>query len=51
MLNALGALMILFSLAFDFNFGAALMEGFWLLVSGLGLYRYARRLQVPRKDV
>ena len=44
-LNALGAALILFSLISDFNLGAALVEGFWLLVSLLGLYRYARRAE------
>lgn len=42
-LNAIGALLILISLWHDFNLGAALVEGFWLLVSGIGLIRYARR--------
>lgn len=38
-LNALGAGGILFSLAFDFNLSAALVEGAWLLISLYGLAR------------
>lgn len=41
--NAIGALLVLFSLSFDFNLGAALIEGFWLLVSGIGLFAWVRR--------
>lgn len=41
--NALGAALILVSLCFDFNLGAALVEIFWLAISLLGLYRYGQR--------
>lgn len=41
-LNAVGALMILFSLAYEFNLSAFLMEGFWLLISLYGLARSLR---------
>jgi hypothetical protein len=37
--NALGAALILLSLAFEFNLAAALIEGFWLLISLYGLGR------------
>ena len=40
--NALGAGLILFSLAFDFNLGAMLVEAFWLLVSLMGIARSLR---------
>lgn len=42
-LNALGAALILTSLAVDFNFSAFLIEGFWLLISLLGVFLYFRR--------
>jgi len=42
-LNAVGAALVLFSLAFDFNLAAALIEGFWLVVSLYGLGRSLRR--------
>lgn len=37
--NALGAVAILWSLYFEFNLAAALMEGFWLLASLVGLWK------------
>lgn len=37
--NAVGAALILVSLAYDFNLSAALVEGFWLVVSLVGLWR------------
>jgi predicted small integral membrane protein len=39
LLNAVGASLILVSLAVDFNAAAALVEGFWLLISLWGLLR------------
>ena len=38
--NAVGAGLILFSLYFDFNFSAFLIEFFWLLISLFGIARY-----------
>ena len=35
--NAIGAALVLVSLYFDFNLSAALVEGFWLIISLLGL--------------
>ncbi|MDX1443908.1 MAG: cyclic nucleotide-binding protein [Gammaproteobacteria bacterium] len=40
--NALGAALILFSLVFDFNLPAAVIEGCWLLISLFGLWRNRR---------
>lgn len=40
LLNLLGASLILFSLYFEFNFSAMLIEGFWVLISMIGLFRY-----------
>ncbi|MPY72742.1 MAG: hypothetical protein GEU87_00635 [Alphaproteobacteria bacterium] len=40
--NAVGSALILYSLAFDFNFAAALIEVFWLLISLYGLWRALR---------
>jgi hypothetical protein len=37
MLNALGALLVIISLLFDFNLSAFLMEAFWFLISLYGL--------------
>jgi hypothetical protein len=39
LLNAIGALMVIISLLFDFNLAAFLMEAFWFLISLLGLTR------------
>ena len=41
-LNGLGALCILYSLAFDFNLSAFLIEAIWLLISVIGLLRVWR---------
>ncbi len=41
-LNALGALMILYSLYFEFNFGAAVIEVFWAIVSIYGMIKCMR---------
>lgn len=43
-LNAAGASLIIFSLYFDFNFAAFIVEFFWLLISlfGIGRYFYGR---------
>ena len=41
--NALGAALILLSLAFDFNLSAFLMEAFWLGISLFGLARRTRQ--------
>lgn len=40
-LNLAGALLILLSLAYDFNLSAVLMEGAWALVAVVGLARIA----------
>jgi len=40
-LNLVGALLILCSLAYDFNLSAVLMEGAWALVAIAGLVRLA----------
>ena len=39
LLNALGALLVMVSLLFDFNLAAFLMEAFWFLISLIGLLR------------
>ena len=41
--NGLGAALILYSLYFEFNFSAFLIEFFWLVISIIGLVRYFRR--------
>ena len=48
-LNLIGALLILVSLAHDFNLSAVLMEGAWALVAmvGLGRLTLARRRPAP----
>ncbi len=43
LLNAAGAGLILVSLTVDFNLAAFLIEAFWLLISFIGIVRYARR--------
>jgi len=48
-LNALGAGLIAFTLLFDFNLSALIMEVFWVLISFVGIYRYFR-LKALRSD-
>ena len=44
-LNAIGAALIIFSLRYDFNFAAFLIEAFWLIISiaGIAMAIRARR--------
>jgi len=51
-LNGLGALFIIYSLWFDFNLSAFLIEVIWLVISMLGLGRYflERRRRPPGSD-
>ena len=39
LLNAIGAFLVMFSLVFDFNLAAFLMEAFWFLISLFGFLR------------
>lgn len=42
LLNAVGALLIMVSLIFAFNFSAFVVEAFWFLISLLGLWKTLR---------
>ena len=44
--NLLGSMLILLSLYFDFNFSAALIEIFWIVISLFGLVMGLRRLKL-----
>lgn len=46
-LNALGSGGILFSLIYDFNLSAALVEGMWMVISIYGLARVLWRRRRP----
>lgn len=39
-INMAGALLILFSLYFEFNFASVLIESFWVLISLIGIFRF-----------
>ena len=39
-LNAVGASLIVFSLFFNFNFSAFIVEFFWILISIFGIVKY-----------
>lgn len=39
-LNAVGATLIVFSLFFNFNFSAFIVEFFWILISVYGIVKY-----------
>jgi len=51
LLNAAGALLIMVSLLFKFNFSAFLIEVFWFLISLLGLSRWLISRQRPRRKL
>lgn len=38
--NMTGALLILYSLYFEFNFASVLIESFWVLISLIGIVRF-----------
>jgi predicted membrane-bound spermidine synthase len=40
LLNAVGASLIIFSLVFNFNFSAFIVEFFWMLISIYGIIKY-----------
>ncbi len=42
-LNGIGATLVIFSLMYEFNLSAFLIELFWLLISLLGLVMWVRR--------
>lgn len=46
--NLLGSILILVSLYFNFNFSAALIEIFWIVISLFGLVMGLRRLKLTR---
>jgi hypothetical protein len=51
LMNAAGALLIIVSLLFDFNFSAFLIEVFWFLISLFGLWRaLTSRKRRPSKE-
>ena len=41
-INALGALLLLISLCFEFNLAAFFIEFFWLLISVYGVWKWIR---------
>lgn len=45
--NAIGAVLVLFSLLYSFNLSAFLVEGFWLLISLYGLLRFLTKAPQP----
>lgn len=49
LLNALGAGLILVSLRYSFNASAAMVEGFWLVISVFGVYRATRAKMMRAK--
>lgn len=46
-LNLSGALLILLSLAYDFNLSAVIMEGMWAVFAAIGLVRTLLRRRRP----
>ena len=39
-MNGVGASLVLFSLYYDFNLSSVIVEGFWLIISLVGIIRY-----------
>ena len=46
-LNAVGAALVIVSLLVDFNLPALVLEGFWVLISLVGIGRALRRRRDP----
>lgn len=46
LLNAVGASLVIFSLVYDFNLSAFVIELFWVLISLIGIFRH---LTKPRE--
>jgi hypothetical protein len=42
LMNAVGALLLVVSLLFDFNLAALIVEGFWAIISIFGIVRCTR---------
>ena len=40
--NLIGSLLIVVSLYFSFNLASALMEFFWIMISGIGIWQWRR---------
>jgi formate hydrogenlyase subunit 3/multisubunit Na+/H+ antiporter MnhD subunit len=54
-MNAVGASLLVVSLLFDFNLSALIVEGFWALISTIGILRYIRnrsetKVIIPRVE-
>lgn len=47
-LNALGAILIIISLIFEFNLSAFIIESFWLIISIYGIIKYFIGKNKPR---
>lgn len=50
LMNCIGSSLILFSLLFDWNLSAALIEGAWALISLFGIYRVTRARRQTKPD-
>lgn len=49
-LNLLSSVMILFSLMYAWNLGAAMTETAWLVISGYGLFKGFARFDLKKKE-
>ena len=43
LVNAIGSMMIFYSLLENWNFSSALIEFFWILISFIGVYNYFKK--------
>ena len=51
LLNALGAVLIIVSLIFDFNLSSMVIEVFWLAISAFGVLRALQTVRNPGRGV
>ena len=42
LMNFFGASFVIISLTNDFNISAFIIEGFWVIISGIGIYNYLK---------
>lgn len=49
-INAIGSLMILYSLTYNWNFASAMIEVFWIFISFIGIYNSLKHTTKHRSE-
>ena len=48
--NGIGAALVVLSLCFEFNLAAFLLEGAWVVISGIGIARFLRARRAAQRS-